>query len=107
MTNTIVPPIYTDYLYTQSFTHTIDSITSVFYATAEMNAHTFSPFYPGNSTLKFIWYEIDVHNYSSVHLTTRVSGFFQLPYFSQFSFSFLAVYTNNPFMNNYLSLNYI
>lgn len=79
MSTAIFPPIFSDHFYTQSFTHTVDQIKSVYYATAEMNARTYGPNYPLNPALKFIWYEIDASNYSCTHLTTRISGYFQYP----------------------------
>ena len=72
-----------------------------------MNAHTYTYTWPGNSALKFIWYEIDAYNYSSTHLTTRISGYFQYPYIAQFTASFLIIIGNNPFMDNYFTLNYL
>lgn len=102
-----MPPTFDSMFYTQAFTHTIDEIKSIYYATSEMNAQTFSQSYPGNPSLNFIWYEIDAFNYSYTHLTTRVRGYFQVPYFYQLTAKFLIVLAKNPFIDNYLVLNYI
>jgi hypothetical protein len=87
--------------FTTAFPHTVVDIVKVYYSTAEMTAETWLPFYPGTSN-NFIWYEIDAANFSNTYLTTNIRGFFYPPYFSQFTYSFLLLLDNNPFVGSYV-----
>jgi hypothetical protein len=69
-----------------------------------MNAETFLPYYPGSSVLNFIWYEIDAANYTNTHLTTKVSAFLEIAYFHQFTYSYLIILSNSPFIGDFMTI---
>lgn len=90
--------------FTATFPYIVNSISRIYYATTEINAETAGQNYPGNPNTKFIWYEISTANSSNSHLTTAITGFIQAPYFTYFTYSYLLVLANNPFVGTYLTI---
>ena len=96
--------IFASRYYTATFADTVNSISQIFYATTEINARTYASSYPGSPDTKFLWYELSTVNSSNTHLTTAILGYFQPPYFSFFTYSYLLILANNPFFGTYMTI---
>jgi hypothetical protein len=92
------------YYFTSIFTNTVEIANDVYYSTQNIDARFYDYRYINNNSYLNLEYYLDVDSKTTTSLTTRITGFFNYPLFQLFTYRYLLIFPNNPWLNDYIRI---